>query len=87
MMPIAVQGINNIKEDNSLIMQDIKGAREIMNEKPIPEPLQPRSVRVKVKGDKKKSLLLQVASNSNFQTDIINGYVTSFPQQHLWEFM
>ena len=48
MIPIAVQGINNIREDNSLIMQDVKDAREIMNEKPIPEPLQPRSVRVKV---------------------------------------
>jgi hypothetical protein len=39
------------------------------------------------KGDKKESLLLQVAGNRNFQTDIINGYVTSFSQQHLWEFM
>jgi len=48
MIPIAVQGIKNIKEDNRLIMQDFKYEREIMNKKPIPEPLQPRSVRVKV---------------------------------------
>ena len=48
MIPIAVNGMNNIKDDNSLIMQYVKGEREIMNEKPIPEPLQARSVRVKV---------------------------------------
>ena len=29
MIPIAVQGINNIMEDNNLIMQDIKGVSEI----------------------------------------------------------
>jgi C4-type Zn-finger protein len=48
MIPIAVQRIKNIMEGNRLIMQDFKGESKIMNEKPIPEPLQPRSVRVKV---------------------------------------
>jgi len=49
MNPIAVQGINNIKEHTNLTMQVIKVCAKLrMNEKPIPEPLQPRSVRVKV---------------------------------------
>jgi hypothetical protein len=47
MIPIAMHGMNNIKDDNSLIMQDVKGSREVMKEKPIPETLQPRSVRAK----------------------------------------
>jgi hypothetical protein len=58
MIPIVVQGINNIKEDNSLIMQDVKDEHEIMNQKPTSEPLQPRSVRKRSKGDKKEFLLL-----------------------------
>jgi len=33
MIPIAVQGINNIKEDTNLTMPDIKGVREIAYER------------------------------------------------------
>jgi len=33
MIPIAAQGINNIKEDTNLTMQDIKGVREITYER------------------------------------------------------
>jgi hypothetical protein len=39
------------------------------------------------KGDKKEPLVLQVAGNSNFHTEIIHGYVASFSQQHLREFL